>query len=162
MSDLRELYQEVILDHHKKPRNFRKLNDADRQMEGYNPLCGDRVTVYLKLDGEVVKDVSFQGSGCAISVASASMMTDALKGKTLAQAEALFKTFHELLTGQPARSASEGSGKQARSASEGPPLGKLAVFSGVREFPVRVKCATLPWHTFHAALEGQTEPVSTE
>ncbi len=152
MSDLRELYQEVILDHHKKPRNFRKLNDADRQMEGYNPLCGDRVTVYLKLDGEVVKDVSFQGSGCAISVASASMMTDALKGKTLAEAEALFKTFHELLTGQPARSASEGS----------PPLGKLAVFSGVREFPVRVKCATLPWHTFHAALEGKTEPVSTE
>jgi nitrogen fixation NifU-like protein len=149
MSDLRELYQEVILDHQKKPRNFR-AQDGARHVEGYNPLCGDRVTVYVRLDGDVVRDVSFQGSGCAISTASASMMTESLKGKTRAEAEALFRSFHELVTGTP----NEPAGAEA--------LGKLAVFSGVREFPVRVKCATLPWHTFHAALGGDDKPVSTE
>jgi nitrogen fixation NifU-like protein len=149
MSDLRELYQEVILDHHKKPRNFRKLEGA-RHVEGYNPLCGDKVTVYVQLEGDVVRDVSFQGSGCAISTASASMMTESLKGKTRAEAEALFQSFHDLLTGK-------------LSADTGVPnLGKLQVFSGVREFPVRVKCATLAWHTFHAALEGEDKTVSTE
>jgi nitrogen fixation protein NifU and related proteins len=148
MSDLRELYQEVILDHHKKPRNFRKLEGA-RHVEGYNPLCGDKVTVYVKLDGDVVREVSFQGSGCAISTASASLMTETLKGKTRAEAEALFQTFHDLLTGKP-------------QTTDGPELGKLEVFSGVREFPVRVKCATLAWHTFHAALEGEDKTVSTE
>jgi nitrogen fixation NifU-like protein len=149
MSDLRELYQEVILDHHKKPRNYRKLEGA-RHVEGYNPLCGDKVTVYVQLDGDVVRDVTFQGSGCAISTASASMMTESLKGKTRAEAEALFQSFHALLTGK------------ARADGEGPELGKLEVFSGVREFPVRVKCATLAWHTLHAALEGEDKTVSTE
>jgi nitrogen fixation NifU-like protein len=149
MSDLRELYQEVILDHHKKPRNFRTLEGA-RHVEGYNPLCGDKVTVYVKLDGDVVRDVSFQGSGCAISTASASMMTESLKGKTRAEAEALFQSFHALLTGKTP--ADDGSAN----------LGKLQVFSGVREFPLRVKCATLAWHTFHAALEGENKTVSTE
>jgi nitrogen fixation NifU-like protein len=149
MSDLRELYQEVILDHHKKPRNFRKIENA-RHVEGYNPLCGDKVTVYVKLDGDVVKDVSFQGSGCAISTASASMMTESLRGKTRAQAEAVFKSFHELITGRPPEK------------SETPELGKLEVFSGVREFPLRVKCASLAWHTFQAALKGEDKTVSTE
>jgi nitrogen fixation NifU-like protein len=148
MSDLRELYQEVILDHQKRPRNFRAIADADRTLEGYNPLCGDKLTVYVKLDGDVVKDISFQGAGCAISTASASMMTESLKGKTLAEADALFKSFHDLVTGQASRGTA--------------PLGKLTVFAGVREFPVRVKCATLAWHTMHSALEGQHDPVSTE
>jgi nitrogen fixation protein NifU and related proteins len=147
MSDLRELYQQVILDHQKKPRNFRKLDEASRHVEGYNPLCGDKVTIYLKVEGGVIKDVSFQGSGCAISTASASMMTEILKGKTLAEAEKTFTAFHDLLTGKSDDTA---------------PLGKLAVFGGVREFPVRVKCATLPWHTFQAALHGQSTTVSTE
>jgi nitrogen fixation NifU-like protein len=149
MSDLRELYQEVILDHHKKPRNFRKLEGA-RHVEGFNPLCGDKVTVFVLLEGDVVRDVSFQGSGCAISTASASMMTESLKGKTRAEAEALFRSFHDLLTGKVSPDA------------ELPNLGKLQVFSGVREYPVRVKCATLAWHTFHAALEGEDKTVSTE
>jgi nitrogen fixation protein NifU and related proteins len=148
MSDLRELYQEVILDHHKRPRNFR-VQEGATKVEGYNPLCGDRVTVYLTVENGVVKDVSFQGSGCAISTASASMMTESLKGKTRAQAEALFKSFHELVTG-------------AADEEKGTALGKLAVFAGVREFPVRVKCATLPWHTFQAALHGEDKTVSTE
>ena len=151
MSDLRELYQEVILDHHRRPRNFKVLEDA-RHVEGYNPLCGDKVTVYVRMDGDVVRDVSFQGSGCAISTASASLMTEGLKGKTRAEALALFRAFHHLLTGVP-----EAPGTEA------PDLGKLEVFSGVREFPVRVKCATLPWHTFHAALAGEEDKtVSTE
>jgi nitrogen fixation protein NifU and related proteins len=154
MSDLRELYQEVIIDHQKRPRNFRKLEAPARHVEGFNPLCGDKLTVYLRLEDDVVKDVSFQGSGCAISTASASMMTESVKGKTRAEAEALFRTFHELVTGTPAPSAGEG--------GPSPALGKLAVFSGVREFPVRVKCATLAWHTFHAALEGEDKTVSTE
>lgn len=151
MSDLRELYQEVILDHHKRPRNFRRLEGANRKIEGYNPLCGDKVTVYVKLDGDIVKDISFQGSGCAISTASASMMTESLKGKSRAEAEAIFKNFRELVTG------SIGS---PPAPSEG--LGKLAVFSGVREFPARVKCASLAWHAFNAALHGEDQPVSTE
>jgi nitrogen fixation NifU-like protein len=150
MSDLRELYQAVILDHHKKPRNFRVMPEANRHAEGYNPLCGDKVTVYLTLEDDVVRDVSFQGSGCAISTASASMMTESLKGKTRAEAEALFKKFHELVAGEHA------------SAEPATGLGKLAVFSGVREFPVRVKCATLAWHTFRAALDGGEKTVSTE
>lgn len=150
MSDLRELYQEVILDHSKKPRNYLKLEGANRTAEGYNPLCGDVVTVYLQLEDDVIRKVGFQGSGCAISKASASMMTDSLKGKTAAEAQVLFERFHDLVTGGEDQ--------------EGDPagLGKLAVFSGVREFPVRVKCATLAWHTMRAALEGKGETVSTE
>jgi nitrogen fixation NifU-like protein len=147
--DLQELYQELIKDHSKKPRNFRVIDSADHRVEGYNPLCGDRFTVYLQLDGDVVKDVSFQGSGCAISTASASMMTQTLKGKTRAEAEALFQRFHRLLT-------------QDVSTEEAEELGKLAVFAGVRKFPVRVKCATLGWHTARAALEGEDKTVSTE
>jgi nitrogen fixation NifU-like protein len=150
MSDLRDLYQAVILDHQKKPRNFRALPDANRHAEGYNPLCGDKVTVYVKLEDDVVRDVSFQGSGCAISTASASMMTESLKGKTRAEAEALFRKFHELVAGDHASMEPASS------------LGKLAVFTGVREFPVRVKCATLAWHTLRAALEGGEQTVSTE
>jgi len=149
-SDLRDLYQEVILDHSKKPRNFHAMPAPDRKAEGYNPLCGDRETVFLDLDGEVLKDVSFQGAGCAISTASASMMTESVKGKTRAEADALFARFHELITGKPG------------GANGGPELGKLEVFSGVREYPVRVKCATLPWHTLKAALDGAGAPVSTE
>jgi nitrogen fixation NifU-like protein len=148
MSDLRDLYQEVILDHSKRPRNFRSMPGANRKAEGYNPLCGDRETVYLELDGNVLKDVAFQGTGCAISTASASMMTESLKGKTRAEADALFERFHRLITGKDGAAA--------------PELGKLAVFSGVREYPVRVKCATLPWHTLKAALAGEAAPVSTE
>jgi len=148
MSDLRELYQEVILDHHKRPRNFRRLETANRQAEGYNPLCGDKVSLYLRLEDGVVRDIGFQGSGCAISTASASMMTESLKGKSEAEVETLFRRFHDLLTGRPETPASD--------------LGKLAVFSGVREFPVRVKCATLAWHTLRAALEGRQETVATE
>ncbi|HET7752016.1 MAG TPA: SUF system NifU family Fe-S cluster assembly protein [Terriglobales bacterium] len=149
MADLRDLYQEVILEHSKQPRNYRELADADHKVEGYNPLCGDHFTVYLKMDGEKIQDVSFQGSGCAISKASASMMTQSVKGKTLAEAEKIFERFHKLVTG------AEHNGNQEE-------LGKLAVFSGVSEFPVRVKCATLAWHTLHAALEGKQEAVSTE
>jgi nitrogen fixation protein NifU and related proteins len=150
MGELRDLYQEVILDHSKRPRNFGELAGANRRAEGYNPLCGDRETVFVRLENDVLKDVGFRGAGCAISTASASMMTDSVKGKTRAEAEALFERFHELITG--------GDG----SANASPELGKLAVFSGVREFPVRVKCATLPWHTLKAALAGEETTVSTE
>jgi nitrogen fixation NifU-like protein len=148
--DLRELYQEVILDHSKRPRNFRALAGANRHAEGHNPLCGDRAAVYLLVEGDVVRDVSFEGSGCSISTASASMMTDALKGKTVAEAKALFERFHELVTADPSKAA-------AASAE----LGKLAVFAGVHEFPMRVKCASLAWHTMKAALEGGAQ-ASTE
>jgi nitrogen fixation protein NifU and related proteins len=148
MNELRELYQEVILDHSKRPRNFREMEDASGRAEGFNPLCGDKATVYVRLEGDVVKDVSFKGAGCSISTASASMMTEALKGKTRAEAEALFERFHALIT----RGRSEGTAQD---------LGKLAVFSGVGEFPVRVKCASLPWHTVKAALRGEGQ-VSTE
>ena len=150
MADLRDLYQEVILEHSKAPRNYRELKEADHKAEGYNPLCGDRFTVYLHLDGDSIRDISFQGSGCAISKASASMMTQSLKGKTRAEAEALFEKFHNVVTGH-----AEANGSEAN-------LGKLSVFSGVSEFPTRVKCATLAWHTLQAALEGKQEAVSTE
>ena len=149
MSELSELYQQVILDHNKKPRNFRVMEAANRRAEGYNPLCGDQLTVYLDLEGDVVKDVSFEGSGCAISKASASMMTQAVKGKSLEEAETLFNEFHKMVTGELDEEA------------EPNQLGRLTIFSGVREFPARVKCATLSWHTMHAALKGE-ELVSTE
>lgn len=147
---LRELYQEVILDHSQQPRNFKKLERANRTAEGYNPLCGDEITVYLELKDGVIRDISFQGSGCAISKASASMMTTSVKGKTQAEAEALFEKFHKMVTGQWGPSADLHG------------LGKLAVFSGVCEYPTRVKCATLAWHALHAALLGKGEVVSTE
>ena len=150
MADLRDLYQELILEHSKAPRNYRELTTADRKAEGYNPLCGDRFTVYLKMQGESIQDIGFQGSGCAISKASASMMTQSLKGKTRSEANDLFNRFHKVVTGQAAKN-----GNQAD-------LGKLGVFSGVSEFPVRVKCATLAWHTLQAALEGKQDSVSTE
>ncbi|OHC68928.1 MAG: SUF system NifU family Fe-S cluster assembly protein [Rhodocyclales bacterium GWA2_65_20] len=148
-SDLRDLYQELVIDHGRRPRNFGRLTQANHRAEGYNPLCGDRLTLYLKLAGDVIEDASFEGAGCAISTASASLMTEALKGKTAAQAEALFAGFHALVTGAAPDAAAA-------------PLGKLAVLGGVREFPARVKCATLAWHTLHAALHDAAQPVSTE
>lgn len=148
MSDLRELYQEVILDHHKRPRNFRRLEEPDRHADGFNPLCGDRLTLDLKMDGEVVREIGFQGVGCAISTASASMMTDAVKGKSVAEIVELFDGFHDLVTG--------------KSPAEGERLGKLAIFAGVRDYPARVKCATLCWHTLKAALDKRQETVATE
>lgn len=149
MSDLSELYQEVILDHNKNPRNFREIENPDKQADGNNPLCGDKLQVFVEMDGEIVKDVSFLGSGCAISKASASMMTQTLKGKTRAEAEILFDEFHRMVTGSLDIEADENH------------LGKLRIFAGVLEFPARVKCASLSWHTVHAALEGEEE-VSTE
>jgi nitrogen fixation NifU-like protein len=149
MADLRDLYQEVILEHSKAPRNYRELKPADHKAEGFNPLCGDRFTVYLQMDGDSIRDISFQGSGCAISKASASMMTQSLKGKSRADADKLFNNFHSVVTGHG------GTGNQEE-------LGKLTVFSGVSEFPLRVKCATLAWHTLQAALQGKQEAVSTE
>ncbi len=148
MSDLRELYQDVILEHSKAPRNYRELQKANHKAEGYNPLCGDHFTVYLDLEGDAIQDVSFQGSGCAISKASASMMTQSVKGKSKEEAASLFEQFHKLVTGHANGNKDE--------------LGKLAVFAGVSEFPVRVKCATLAWHTLQAALQGKQEQVSTE
>jgi len=153
MPDLRELYQELIVDHSKRPRNFGKLPGANRQATGYNPLCGDKLTVYLKMKDDVVEDARFEGAGCAISTASASLMTEKSKGKTSEEAEELFGLFHSLVTG--ADSAADPAQLEKQ-------LGKLAVFSGVSEFPIRVKCATLPWHTFLAALRGAEEVVSTE
>jgi len=149
MSELSELYQQVILDHNKKPRNFRKLEAPSHTAEGYNPLCGDQMTVYLNIAGDQVEDVAFEGSGCAISKASASMMTQAVKGKSKEEAEALFREFHSMVIGELNEETEENS------------LGNLKIFAGVREFPVRVKCATLPWHTLHAALNKQDQ-VSTE
>jgi nitrogen fixation protein NifU and related proteins len=149
MSELSELYQQVILDHNKKPRNFHKLENANRRADGYNPLCGDQLNVYLHVEGDQVQDVSFEGSGCAISKASASMMTQAVKGKTKVEAETLFNEFHRMATGE------------LDEENEPNHLGKLKIFAGVRDFPARVKCATLSWHTMHAALNDQTE-VSTE
>jgi nitrogen fixation NifU-like protein len=146
MSDLRDLYQEVILDHNRHPRNFGPLPAANRKAEGHNPLCGDRVTVYLDVEGDRIRDVAFEGAGCAISTASASLMTEALKGLGVEEARALFRGFHELLT----------------KGDEGEDLGKLAVFTGVREYPMRVKCATLAWHALMAALDAKDQPVSTE
>ena len=149
MSDLRELYQQVILDHNKNPRNFHEMADATRRVDGYNPLCGDHYTIYLKVDGDTIEDVSFTGSGCAISKASASVMSSTVKGKSKDEAESLFGTFHRLVTG-------DASGLSAAD------LGRLAAFSGVSEFPARVKCATLAWHTLKSALEGTEEKVTTE
>ncbi|MEE8137961.1 MAG: SUF system NifU family Fe-S cluster assembly protein [Thermoanaerobaculia bacterium] len=151
MSELMDLYQEVILDHNRQPRNFGPLPDADHTAEGYNPLCGDRLKLYLTMDGDRVAEVRFEGSGCAISKASASLMTEMIVGKTAAQVEELFRGFHELLTGDPS--------VKAKAAQE---LGKLAVFEGVREYPIRVKCATLAWHTLQAAIKAEPEIVSTE
>jgi nitrogen fixation NifU-like protein len=150
MADLRELYQQLIVDHSKSPRNCRAIEGADLSAEGYNPLCGDHVTVFVKLEGDRVKDISFQGNGCAISTASASLLTEVLRGKTRQEAEALFRGFHDLVTGHN------------HSQGAAPELGKLKVFAGVSEFPVRVKCATLVWHTLKAAFEQMKQPVSTE
>lgn len=148
MSDLRDLYQEVVIDHGRRPRNFRELKPATHHAEGFNPLCGDRLTLYLNVADGIIQDAGFQGSGCAISTASASLMTEHLKGKTPAEAEAVFRQFHTLMT-----DAAQPVGDQ---------LGKLTVLGGVKEFPTRVKCATLAWHTLHAALDRQAEPVTTE
>ena len=148
MPELRDLYQETILEHSKRPRNYRVLEAANRTAEGFNPLCGDHFTVYVELADGHIRDISFQGSGCAISKASASMMTQAVKGKRAEQAEELFSKFHHVVTGK------NGGGKDE--------LGKLAAFAGVSEFPVRVKCATLAWHALHAALQGEQLAVSTE
>jgi nitrogen fixation protein NifU and related proteins len=147
MSELRELYQEVILEHSKHPRNYRALEEANHKAEGFNPLCGDHFTIYADVKDGTIHDLSFQGTGCAISKASASMMTQSLKGKSAAEAEALFTRFHDLVTGQ-------GGSADA--------VGKLAVFAGVSEFPLRVKCATLAWHALRAALRGEQQAVSTE
>ena len=149
MSELNDLYQEVILDHNRRPHNFRVIDPASAKQEGYNPLCGDRLTLYLTLDGDTIKDAAFQGQGCAISKASASLMTDAIKGKTIADARNLFEHFHAMITSDTDSIAED--------------LGKLSVFAGVREFPTRIKCASLAWHTMKAAVahEGAT-PVSTE
>jgi len=150
MSDLRELYQQVILDHNRSPKNFRAMQDATRSVEGYNPLCGDHYTVFVRMDGDVIADVSFTGTGCAISKASASVMSSVLKGRTREEAEALFQEFHRVVTeGAPEVAVLER-------------LGKLAAFAGVSEFPARVKCASLPWHTLHAALAGEAPYISTE
>lgn len=147
MNDLSDLYQQVILDHNRNPRNFKRLESANRHAEGSNPLCGDRIQLFVQLDGDKISDIGFQmpqGSGCAISKASASLMTDAVKGKTAADAEALFQAFREMLAGGASAPA------------------KLAAFSGVRAFPSRIKCANLAWHALHAALQNQAEPVTTE
>jgi nitrogen fixation protein NifU and related proteins len=150
MSELRELYQEVILDDNKRPRNFRKLEDVNRAAAGHNPLCGDQFTVYLHLEGEVIRDISVLGSGCAIAKASASMRTDSVKGQTTAKVEALFDKVHRMLT------------EEHKTEADLDQLGKLAVLSGVWEFPARVKCARRAWHTRQAALKGNAEAVSTE
>jgi nitrogen fixation NifU-like protein len=149
MPELRDLYQELILEHSKAPRNYRELSNANHKAEGFNPLCGDHFTIYLNLEGDAIRDITFQGAGCAISKASASMMTQSLKGKNKQDAVKLFEDFHKLVTG----------GQQD---GGGPDLGKLAVFSGVSEYPARVKCATLAWHTLQAALENRQGTISTE
>ena len=148
MSDLRDLYQELVLDHGRKPRNFRAMDDATAQAVGFNPLCGDKLTLFLRYDGDVVQDASFQGSGCAISTASASLLTESVRGKSRLEVEALLAACIDMLTGT-------GNGDPAK-------LGKLAVFSGVKDFPVRVKCATLSWRTLEAAMRGADDEVSTE
>ncbi len=150
MADLRELYQEIILDHHREPRNFRAPGDANRHAEGFNPLCGDKVTVYARIEDGVIRDIAFQGSGCAISTASASMMTEALKGKSEEDAAQIFGRFHDLVTGKTSSDCDSST------------MGKLEVFTGVRDYPTRVKCATLAWHTMRAALAGLKETVATE
>ena len=148
--ELDDLYREVILDHTKHPRNFREITNPTRSADGHNRLCGDKLKVFVKLNGDKIEDLAFKGAGCSISTASASMMTEALKGKTLAEANDLFTRFHDVLTGPP------------DIATDAEDLGKLAAFHGVRKFPVRVKCATLAWHTLQAALKNNDTPVSTE
>ncbi|MBN62027.1 SUF system NifU family Fe-S cluster assembly protein [bacterium] len=150
MTELRELYQQIILDHNKNPRNFGKIDAANRVREGYNPLCGDHLHVYLHVAGDTIADISFEGSGCAISKASASLMTAALKGKPVPEAVAMFEKFQEMVTAEVDAPVDDQS------------LGKMAVFAGVREFPMRVKCATLAWHTMKAAVDEDQAPVSTE
>ena len=150
MSDLRELYQTTILDHNKHPRNFGELPDANKKAHGDNPLCGDKITIFVDVDRDLVKAVRFHGSGCAISKASASMMTEQIEGKSLIEANELFLSFHEMVTSDPIQPVDTSD------------LGKLSVFAGVREFPMRIKCATLCWHTFKAAVNNQTETVKTE
>ena len=150
MTDLRELYQQVILDHTRKPRNFGKLEGASSEAQGFNPLCGDSVTVYLTTDGGIVRDVRFQGQGCAISTASASLMTEAIKGKPVEEVRELFERFHSVVTGPPGEPVDLEA------------IGKLAVLAGVREFPMRVKCASLAWHTMKSALSGTHDTVTTE
>jgi nitrogen fixation NifU-like protein len=150
MSHVNELYQETILDHNKNPRNFRKIENPTCSQEGFNPLCGDHLHLYLKLENDVIKDISFEGNGCAISKSSASLMTSVLKGKTVEEAEILFEKFHKLVTSTM---------DEEQQIDE---LGKLAVFAGVREFPARVKCASLAWHTLKAALDNDQKPVTTE
>lgn len=150
MTALRELYQEVILDHNKSPRNYRRMEDADRKVDGYNPLCGDHFTLFVKLENGIIKDISFEGAGCAISKASASVMSSAVKGKTIQEAEELFNQFHALVRGE------------ADPMEDFDNLGKLAAFSGVSEYPARVKCATLAWHTLHSALTSKEHRISTE
>jgi len=149
MYDLKDLYQEVIVDHNRSPRNFGRLEDPDRTLEGFNPLCGDRLTLYMNLEEGRIKDILFDGAGCAISVASASLMTEAMKGKTAEEADEIFNDFRELVT-------SDGSGVDTEK------LGKLAALAGVRDYPTRVKCATLCWHALHSALHGEQQAVSTE
>lgn len=150
MTALNELYQQVILDHNRAPRNYRKMEDATKRVEGYNPLCGDHFTVYVKVDGDRIVDVSFEGAGCAISKASASVMSAMVKSRTIAEAEELFGEFHRLVKGE------------LRGEEEIERLGKLAAFAGVSEFPARVKCASLAWHTLHAALSSSEQSISTE
>jgi nitrogen fixation NifU-like protein len=150
MTGLADLYQQIIVDHSKSPRNFRTIERATRRAEGDNPLCGDRISVELVLEGDRILDVAFQGKGCAISQASASLMTQAVKGRSVSEAESLFGAFHAMATAPPAEPVDQ----------EG--LGKLAAFAGVRRFPSRVKCAILAWHTLHAALHNAAAPVSTE
>ena len=149
MSDLSELYQEILLEHNSKPRNFRKLEQATQSAEGYNPLCGDKITLYLSLEDGIIADVAFQGSGCAISRASASMLTQSIKGQTVETAQEIFEAFHQMLTEPDAELDYE-------------VLGDLETLSGVVAFPTRIKCAVLAWHTMQAALDGQSEAVSTE
>jgi nitrogen fixation NifU-like protein len=150
MTEFQDLYQELILDHNKRPRNRRPLADASHEAEGYNPLCGDRVTIHARVKEGVIQEATFEGSGCAISTASASLMTEAMTGKTVQEADALFERFHDLIT------------HHGEVSKNGPALGKLAAFSGVGQYPARVKCATLAWHTLKSALEGEYKIVSTE
>lgn len=149
MYDLKDLYQEVIVDHNRSPRNFGKLEEASHVLEGYNPLCGDRLKLYVKLKDDKIENIAFDGSGCAISVASASLMTEALKGKKMSEAEGIFQSFHEMVTSNSA-------------VMDYDKMGKLVAIAGVRDYPTRVKCATLCWHTLHSIIKGEVAPVSTE
>ena len=148
MFDIKDLYQEIIVDHNRSPRNFGVITDANKTAEGFNPLCGDKLKLYIKMDGQNISDIAFDGTGCAISVASASLMTDAMKGKSIDEAEALFNDFHALIT--------------TENKFDSEHLGKLTVLAGVKDFPGRVKCASLCWHTLHSAIKDDDKPVSTE